>query len=69
MLITTHDELENTREKLSLIEDRLRALATEPGDGAEARAWTIRSLRRLANEMKEDMVRFESRVKAGSNPV
>ncbi len=60
MSIQSHRQLENTRKKLKLLEDRLRELNTEPVSNARTRELTKRSLKKLVNQLKEEIVRFES---------
>ena len=60
MSIHSHRQLENTRKKLKLLEDRLRELDTEPVANARTRELTKRSLKELVNQLKEEIVRFES---------
>ena len=59
MSIHSHRQLENTRKKLKLLEDRLRELDTEPVSNARTRELTKRSLKELVNQLKEEIVRFE----------
>ena len=60
MSIQSHRQLENTRKKLKLLEDRLRELDTEPVWNARTRELTKRSLKKLVNQLKEEILRFES---------
>jgi len=70
MSIQNRRQLENTRKKLLILEERCRTLEAEvePESGtlAPARSLTLRSLKKLINQMKEEIVRFESRVSAKS---
>jgi hypothetical protein len=61
MNIQTERQLENTRGKLRLLEDRLRDLDGEPVANADTRELTRQSLKKLANQLKEEIIRFESR--------
>ena len=61
MSIQSHRQLANTRKKLQLLDNRLRALETEPVSNAQTRELTKRSLKRLVNQLTEEIVRFESR--------
>ena len=56
-------DLENTRAKLKKLEERYNALqAKTPEKGAEkAREWTLVSLKKLINQFKEEISRFEAR--------
>jgi hypothetical protein len=60
MSIQSHRQLENTRKKLQLLEDRLRELAREPVSNARTRELTKRSLNNLVNQLKEEIVRFDA---------
>ena len=61
MSIRSSRELENTRKKLQLLEDRLDELNAEPVTNPQTRELTQRSLKKLANQLKEEIARFESR--------
>ena len=61
MSIQNDRQLGNTRRKLKLLEDRLQKLHTEPVSNAQTRELTKRSLKKLMNQLKEEIVRFESR--------
>jgi hypothetical protein len=54
-------ELETTRDKLRLLEQRYEAESREQGSDLHARELSMRSLRRLINQLKEEIARFESR--------
>jgi hypothetical protein len=66
MSIESRRELELTRDKVKLLEERLAGLLSEPEDNARAREWSFRSLKQTINQMKEEMARFESRAKGGA---
>ena len=61
MKIESRRELEVTRAKLKLLEERLAALQEEPILNRRARDWSMRSLKLTINEFKEEIARFESR--------
>ena len=61
MNLQSHRELEATREKLRLLEERYAANAREQGGDAHVRALSMSSLKRLINQLKEEIARFESR--------
>jgi hypothetical protein len=61
MSIQSKRQLENTRAKLKLLEDRLRDLDDEPVTNVRTRELTKQSLKKLVNQLKEEIVRFESR--------
>lgn len=58
-------EVEVTHEKLRLLESRYDALRQEPAADAHIRELTLRSLKRMINQMKEEVVRFQSRSSIG----
>ena len=60
MSIQSQRQLENTRAKLQLLEDRLRDLDGEPVANPRTRELTKQSLKKLANQLKEEIVRFEA---------
>ncbi len=60
MNIQSTREIENTRKKLKMLEDRLGELDVEPVVDPHTRELTKRSLKKLANQLKEEIVRFES---------
>ncbi len=61
MSIRSKRQLENTRAKLKLLEDRLQDLDAEPVANVRTRALTKQTLTKLANQLKEEIVRFEAR--------
>ena len=61
MSIESRRELELTRDKLRLLEERLAALAQQPEQDRRAHEWSVRSLTQTINQMKEEIARFESR--------
>jgi len=61
MSIQSTRQLENTRAKLKLLEDRLRELDDEPVANVRTRELTKQSLKKIANQLKEEIVRFEAR--------
>ncbi len=67
MSIQSRRQLENTRKKLQILEDRFETLKSAPIENAETRELTVRSLKKLINQMKEEIARFESRVSARSD--
>ena len=54
-------EVEVTREKLRSLEARYQVVSQDPGDDAHIQELTLRSLKRLINQMKEEIARFEAR--------
>ncbi len=53
-------EVEVTREKLGSLEARYQAVSQNPGDDAHIQELTLQSLRRMINQMKEEIARFEA---------
>lgn len=60
MSIKDQEELKVTREKLSWLEKEYEAAKLRPSDNATVREWTLRSLKQTINQLKEEIVRFES---------
>jgi len=60
MIIQSHRQLAHTRAKLQLLETRLRELEGEPAANVRTRELTKRSLKKLVNQLKEEIVRFEA---------
>jgi hypothetical protein len=54
-------EVEVTREKLRSLEARYQAIKQEPGGDVHLQELTLQSLKRLINQMKEEIARFEAR--------
>jgi hypothetical protein len=53
-------ELEVTRGKLRVLEERLAAARTEPRDNPRAHELSLRSLTRMINQRKEEITRFQA---------
>ena len=53
-------ELENTRRKLRELEEEYGAAMKRPIDNAHVRDATLNSLRRLINQLKEEIARYEA---------
>jgi len=60
MSIQSARQLENTRRKLQMLEGRLEELDTEPVVNKHTRELTKRSLKKLINQLKEEIARFET---------
>lgn len=60
MSLQSKRQLENTRAKLKVLEDRLRDLDGEPVANVRTRELTRQSLKKLVNQLKEEIVRFEA---------
>ncbi len=50
-----------------MLEERLQELEAEPVANAQTRELTRRSLKKLVNQLKEEIARFECRASAGSD--
>ena len=61
--LKNHTELENTREKLRLLQQQYAAAQARVSKNQHARQLTLRSLKKLINQLTEEIVRFESREK------
>ena len=66
MTLESQQEVENTRVKLRMLEDAYRRNEEETGEMTYARRLTMRSLKRLMNQLTEEIVRFESRAASPS---
>lgn len=60
MSIKDREELKVTREKLSWLEREFEAAKLRTIENATVREWTLRSLKQTINQLKEEIVRFES---------
>lgn len=61
MSLHSQHELDATREKLRLLEERYESNQREQGGDRRVREISMRSLERLMNQLKEEIARFESR--------
>ena len=61
MNLGSRQQVENTRVKLRMLEDLYRRREGESGELTYARRLTMRSLKRMMNQLTEEIVRFESR--------
>jgi hypothetical protein len=66
MTIQTKQQLLNTKEKLRQLEEHYQRRKDEPTDNDYARQVSLRSLRRLMNQLKEEIIRFEAHHKVSS---
>jgi hypothetical protein len=66
MSIHIEQELQVTREKLRLLEERIAAPTQEPADDAHVRELTLRSLKSLMNQFREEIVRYTAGTAARS---
>lgn len=60
MSIQSKRQWKNTLAKLKILEDRLRELEIEPVENARTRELTKQSLKKIINQLKEEIVRFEA---------
>ncbi len=62
MSLPSERDLENTRAKLKKLEERYAALQAEPAapGNPKVRAWTLLSLKKLMNQFKEEISRFDA---------
>ena len=67
MSLQSQRELEPTREKLRLPEERYEVNKREDRGDQHVRELITRSLKRLINQLKEEIARFESRSSLGSD--
>lgn len=62
MTIENRRQLAVTRKKLRMLEDRYASLKLEPAENPHVRELTLHSLKRLINQLKEEIIRFEAHV-------
>jgi hypothetical protein len=67
MKLQSHRELEATRAKLRLLEERYEANQREAAGDDYVGELSMRSLKRLINQLKEEIARFESRSSQTTN--
>jgi hypothetical protein len=68
MSIKDRDELRATREKLSWLEKEFEASKLRAIENPTVREWTLRSLKQTINQLKEEILRFESHVNSPAAP-
>ena len=61
MSLNNEQELSNTREKLRHLEARYEQLRNDSTETARIRELTMHSLKRMINQMKEEIARYEIR--------
>ncbi len=59
-MLRNDDELANTREKLRELEERYRELRRDTAEDARVRERTLVSLKRLINQLKEEIARYKA---------
>ena len=57
-------QVQNTREKLRILEERYEAVRADPAGNAHVQELTLRSLKRVINQLKEEIARFEAHAHA-----
>jgi len=62
MILRSEREAELTRQKIAGLEEQFARASAEPAVNVYVQELTLRSLRRTINQMKEDIIRFESRI-------
>jgi hypothetical protein len=62
MMIDNDTQLLNTRTKLRELQERYEALRVDLSEDARVRRLTMMSLKRLVNQLTEEITRFESRL-------
>ena len=60
MKLESQRELDATREKLSTLQQRYDTIRQQPGDDEHVKELTLRSLKRLINQLTEEIARFGS---------
>ena len=61
MNLGSETELVNTCRKLRMLEDDYEARSAETGGDEELREMTLESLKRLINQLKDEIARYEAR--------
>jgi hypothetical protein len=64
MNLQSERELEVTRNKLKMLEEQYEATRNKPDADEHVRELTLQSLKKLINQLKEEIVRSESRMNA-----
>ena len=67
MSLQSQREVDVTREKLRGLEEEYEAARTRPESSDRMRELTLRSLKKLINQLKEELVRSESRITPRTN--
>ncbi len=61
MTLRNDRELANTREKLRLLEETYEDTRNDMSEDARVRELSMHSLKRLINQLKEEIARYEAR--------
>ena len=67
MSLSSQRELAATREKLRLLEERYAAHQRNPSEDDHTQTLSMTSLKRLINQLKEEIARFQSHRSVGAN--
>ncbi len=59
MILRSQREVDNTRQKLRLLEEHYQEALRRPCENEHVRELTLHSLKRMINQMKEEIIRFE----------
>jgi hypothetical protein len=68
MSIKDRDELKVTSEKLSWLEKEYEEAKLRAIENPTVREWTLRSLKQTINQLKEEILRFESHANSPAAP-
>ena len=60
MELKSEREVQNTREKLNILEARAESVRGDPAGNPYVQELTLRSLKRIINQLKEEIARFEA---------
>lgn len=60
MKLESQREVENTREKLRLLEEHYQRKREQPAEDEHVQELTLRSLKKLINQLKEEIARYEA---------
>jgi hypothetical protein len=60
MTLLNDHQVANTREKLARLEERYEALRNDTDSNQRVRELSMRSLKRLINQFKEEIARYEA---------
>ena len=67
MSIENEQQLENTRQKLRLLEEHYERKQKEPTDDENVRELTLWSLKKTINQFKEEIIRYECSAQSRQN--
>jgi hypothetical protein len=59
MTLANQKQLQNTRAKLKLLEEKHAELLAQPGESIATRKLTLQSLERWMKKLKEEILRYE----------